>query len=192
MKNINGLYIAILSLVFFQSTGAYAQIPIGISAPLSGALSEYGTAISRGITLARQEVIADTAAVNFIFEDNQFDSKHSISAFRSLVALQGIESLYSWGEPALYATRNMIKIQKVPTFSLSNDDIPARNNSYLCNLQVPPEIYAEKILKKLRIQGHKKFILIVAQDPFTEAMARGFRSRLTDDETIVADQLILP
>jgi ABC-type branched-subunit amino acid transport system substrate-binding protein len=80
----------------------------------------------------------------------------------------------------------------LPSYSLSNDDIPARNKRFVLNLQVPPEEYARLILSKLRAQGHKTFGIVVAQDLFTEAMARGFRASLHPDEKILVDEQILP
>jgi ABC-type branched-subunit amino acid transport system substrate-binding protein len=169
-----------------------AQARVGVSAPLTGFLAEYGTSIVRGIELAKLEHSAQKNPPEFILEDNQFDSSLAISAFRSLVDVKKVRSLYTWGEPVLYATAPLIERAHLPSYSLSNDDIPARNTRSILNLQVPPEEYAQLILSTLRKQGHKTFGIIITQDLFTEAMARGFRASLKPDEKLLVDEQILP
>lgn len=137
MKTIH--YAALLASIFIILTGtSYAETRIGISAPLSGPLAEYGQAVTRGIRLAEEEHNAEPKRVLFDIEDNKFDSATSISVLRKLSSNVPIKALYSWGEPVLYATAKMLGHQAFPTFSLSNDDIPARDIQPLINMQLPP------------------------------------------------------
>jgi len=191
MKIISTLLSLSLAL-FFYPPQLCAQARVGVSAPLTGFLAEYGTSIVRGIELAKLENSTIKNPPEFLLEDNQFDSSLAISAFRSLIDIKKVQSLYTWGEPVLYATAPLIERAHIPSYSLSNDDIPARNMRSVLNLQVPPEKYAQLILSALRKQGHKTFAIIITQDLFTEAMARGFRASLRPDEKLLVDEQILP
>ena len=62
-------------LLLFQGISFAEDLPtykIGISAPLSGPLSEYGVAAKNGFLLARKQHPNVFKNIEFLFEDNQY------------------------------------------------------------------------------------------------------------------------
>jgi ABC-type branched-subunit amino acid transport system substrate-binding protein len=169
-----------------------AQVNVGISAPLTGICAEYGAAVQKGLQLAVEEEKESQGKINFIFEDNQYDGTQSVSVFNKLVNSDKVQAIYSWGEVSLNAVSDLAEKNKTPLLSMSNDDMPARNKNYIINMQLPPEDYAAMLLNEIHKKGDHSFALIVSQDSYTEAMARGLRNTIKSNDKIEITLDVLP
>ncbi len=179
----------ILLSLYYQAE-LHAQVSVGVSAPLTGICAEYGTSVKRGIILAQKE--QKSSSVRFVFEDNAYDARKSISAYRSLKDIKKVSAIYSWGEIPLVAVSNLAEKDRMPLLVMSNDDRLARDRKYILNMQLPPEKYAAALKSQLDKKGIKKVAFLVAEDPFTEAMARGMREQPGMQEGIVSEVSVSP
>lgn len=69
----------------------------GISAPLSGILAEYGTAVRNGVDLAKKDFAAELGHIDILFEDAQWDPKIAVSVFSVLRNQKKAHLIYNWG-----------------------------------------------------------------------------------------------
>lgn len=141
---------------------------IGVSAPLTGELSEYGVAVRRGFELAAAE--AKSSSVNLFFEDNQYDARQSISAYRRLKDHNKIDLLFSWGEPTLHAIAPIVEREKTPTIAMSVDTAPAKDKQWILLSVNPPADFISVLQRSLAKAKPERIGMIVTDDPFTRGM----------------------
>jgi branched-chain amino acid transport system substrate-binding protein len=163
---------------------AQEQIKIGVSAPLTGDLAEYGTAVRNGIELAVSEDSSSFKSLQFIFEDNQYEGSKAVSAFQKLTNVDAVKVIYNWGEPTLHSIAPIAERAKVPVVAMSLDPVPAMGKTYIIRSINYSEQYAVKLLGYLRIKGFKKIAIINTEDPFLNSMIAGLKKHLSQDESL--------
>lgn len=175
----------ILSFVLLSfALTANAEVKIGISAPLSGDLAEYGTAVRQGVELAIAEQPSEFSKINFIFEDNMYEATKAVSAFRKLQTIDRVDLIYNWGEPTLYAIAPLAEQAKMPIIAMSLDPIPAMNKKYIIRSINHAEQYVIKLLSYLRLNNLKKIAIVQTEDPFFNCLVKGLRKNLTKEENL--------
>lgn len=155
---------------------------IGVSAPLTGELAEYGEAVRNGFLLSSSEQ-ADSP-LRFIFEDNKYDAKESLSSYRSLVTVKGVDLLFSWGETPLHAIAPLVERTAMPTVAMSVDASPAQGKDSIIIAINAPRQFAETVMADLRSRELKKICFIATEDPFLFALIDQFKLTISSDESI--------
>src|ERR1700741_4489209 len=96
--------VVILGLVIWGARNVSKTAPtsseafkVGVIAPLSGPLTEYGDAFKNGIMMATNE--SANKHVQFIFEDSAYDPSKAISAFYKLRDTDKVNMVFNWGDP---------------------------------------------------------------------------------------------
>jgi ABC-type branched-subunit amino acid transport system substrate-binding protein len=167
----------------FLTTSLQAEpFTIGVSAPLTGELAEYGEAVRNGFLLSSTEH-ADSP-LRFIFEDNKYDAKESLSSYRSLVTIQGVDLLFSWGETPLHAIAPLVERAGMPTVAMSVDAGPAQGKNSIIIAVNAPRQFAETVIADLRSRELKKICFVATEDPFLFALIDQFKLSISSDESI--------
>lgn len=192
----NWLWTLIILLVFLAfGTPHQANADpfiVGVSIPLTGDVASAGTAVSNGIVLAGERLPDVTRRVQFVFEDNRYEARQSITAFRSLVDTHHVRAIYNWGEPPLHAIAPLAEREEVPVLAMSLDPVPSEGKLFSLLSINPARDYASTLVPSLRSRGFKKFKIVAAEDPFISAMVDGFRSQLKGDESLSVVATVLP
>jgi ABC-type branched-subunit amino acid transport system substrate-binding protein len=68
-----------------------------VSLPKGGALTEYGKAVKNGMILAQETKPEVFKQIRFIFEDDQYLPKNTLSAVNKLIDIDHINLLFLWG-----------------------------------------------------------------------------------------------
>ena len=91
------VFISIAFLVIFSfgcSKKDEKEIKIGVIAPLTGDAAIYGTALKKGLDLAKDKINSEGGlqgkSVSLRYEDSQADSKTAVSAFNKLVIIDKV------------------------------------------------------------------------------------------------------
>jgi ABC-type branched-subunit amino acid transport system substrate-binding protein len=156
-------------------------LKVGVSLPLTGDLAEYGQAVKNAILLAQN---TSNAAVQYVFEDNQYDSQMALSAYRKLVTAEKVHMLFSWGEVPLAAIANLAEREEVPLLAMSIDPTPAMGKQYVLRTINPANEFAKVMLTHLRSSGFKKFAVVQAEDPFMSSMVSGLKASMEKGESL--------
>ncbi len=173
----------ILIASLFVTTSLHAEpFTIGVSAPLTGELAEYGEAVRNGFLLSSSER-ADSP-LRFIFEDNKYDAKEALSSYRSLVTVKGVDLLFSWGETPLHAIAPLIERTGMPTVAMSVDARPAQGRNSIIIAVNAPRQFAETVIAELRTRELKNICFVATEDPFLFALIDQFKLSISSDETI--------
>lgn len=179
-KKLLLLLVLLLSMAF----RANAEVKIGVSAPMSGDLAEYGTAVRQGIELAIAEEPSAFSKINFIFEDNMYEAAKAVSAFRKLQTLDRVDLIYNWGEATLHAIAPIAEQTKMPLLAMSLDPQPAIGKKYIIRSINYAEQYTIKLLQYLRFNNLKKIALVKTEDVFFNAMLDGLKKNLRKEESL--------
>lgn len=181
--------LAIITLLaIFFSAIVNAEIPaplkVGISIPLSGDLTEYGVAVKNGIELAQLDDGAGYKQVEFIFEDNRYDAKESVTIFNKFLEQHNVSLIYNWGEHPLHAVAPLAERRKIPLLAMSFDASPSIGKRYVIRTANHSAQFAKVLIDYLSLNGHKKIAMLKAEDPFFNSMIQGLRAHLRDDQSL--------
>ena len=176
--------IAVIGIGSSLESLAQEQIKIGVSAPFTGDLAEYGAAVRNGIDLAISEDSSSFKGLQFVFENNQYEASKAVSAFQKLTNVDAVKIIYNWGEPTLRSIAPIAERAKVPVVAMSLDPGPAMGKTYIIRSINYSEQYAVTLLGYLRIRGFKKIAIINTEDPFLNSMIAGLKKHLSQDESL--------
>lgn len=177
------LHIQLLLLLLIVGSSAHADsFKVGVSAPLTGDLAEYGQAVRNGFLLSNSEHL--NSHLQFIFEDNKYDAKEAVSTFRSLVTMKQVNLFFSWGETPLHAIAPLAQRAAVPTVAMSVDSSPAKGrNSIIIGVNAARQ-FVDTVANNMRARGFQKLCLIATEDPFLLALISAFKTTAFSVEQI--------
>lgn len=156
---------------------------LGVSAPLTGDLLEYGAAVRNGVTLAL-EGNKESSHVKVIFEDNGYEANKALSALKRLQTQEHIDLLYSWGEQPLHAIAPVAEKAKLPVLAMSVDPIPSLNKKYIIRTINYAAQYSEVMAQYLKTRGYKKIGIVQVEDPFQLSLIEALKAQLGADQSV--------
>jgi len=108
-----------------------------------------GEASRRGFELFESQNPICEKAVKFIYEDSQYDGKHSLSAFNKLRSTDQVNFTVVWGNTPASVVSPMVERMQAPTLALSmNPD--AKGREYVISFGPKIELLVEKIVAQFR------------------------------------------
>ena len=157
-------------------------IKIGVNAPLSGPLAEYGIAIRNGLLWAQEDQKAQN--FEFIFEDNEYDPKLAISAYQKLAEIDKVDLVIIFGNPTSETVAPLVDNTKVPVIAMAtNTELPSRSN-YLVRALPPASESSKKILEYLRTKRIKKIGIVKTQNSYLNDIHKGLLEQKNQEETV--------
>ena len=172
IRTLTALLFATLSI-----NASYAEAPhfkLGISAPLSGVLAEYGAAVRNGIELARKDRPAEFSKIELIFEDSQWDPKQAVSVFKVLHDVKKVDLIYSWGNPTSAAIAPIAQRLKVATVAMSSDPKITLDGDFVIRALRSGEELGALIAKNFHSRGFKKIGIVLAENSYVQGIFDGF------------------
>jgi len=143
-------------------TDTNGMIVIGVIAPLSGSLAEYGVAFKNGIELANIE--NPNQKIRYVFEDNKFDPKEAITAFHKLQQIDRASVILNWGTPTSEAIAPLTKDAKIPFIAISTEPPVTLQSEYVIRGGFnQPKDYANVLWNYLRSKGIKRIGIVRTQ-----------------------------
>jgi len=185
-KIIIGILIIILAggLIWFLTAqkSQTSQIKIGVIAPLTGPLAEYGIAFKNGVELLNSQ--NSNPNVKYIFEDNQWDSKAAINAFNKLVQVDGVNAVINWGTPTSEAIAPLVK-NTVPFIAITTEPPITKLSSYIVRGGFnQPKDYIEKDWAYLRTHNVKKIAVIKTDIEYENSLFNELQKEKNPDESV--------
>lgn len=171
-------------------------IKIGVIAPLTGVVAEYGEEIRRGVTDGL------TDGISAVFEDDKCSPKDAVSAFKKLADFQDIHFIIgpACGSPQ-EAVAPLLKNQ--PTIAImpsaASSELYAQSGNNLYNIQYSLQDESKFVAQKMFELGYKRVALVSYANAFSQAHADSFRknfageialeSQFADEATDVSTEL---
>jgi branched-chain amino acid transport system substrate-binding protein len=191
MKKILWLAIVMIVLVVCWSfinknTGPTSVVKIGVIAPLTGQLAEYGEAFKNGITLAQEELGNDK--LEFIFEDSAYDSGKAISAFNKLKDLNKVNLVINWGDPTSEAIGPVAKNALIPFIAVTTIPAVSEMSPNTIRTLNKSEEAAEATWAYLRSKNFKKIGIIKLETAyFNSLLGALIKTKKADEKVTVVD-----
>lgn len=185
MKNI---YSAILVFIIcFSPIFANAQndhYTVGVITALTGRMSVIGTAVKNGVELARTDRPELFRNIDFIYEDDQFDGKQSLSAYQKLKSTNHLSLVMGFGDTLGYVVGNLAERDKIPLINFNFEAGPAKDKVYLIRAMNHTEQYMQALADYLISKGENDFFLVRTESPFFNAMSSSFKNAVGSRGTI--------
>lgn len=183
------IYRLCLSFIFLlfvcgSSVIAEQRLKVGVILPLTGGLTEIGSAIRNGIELARADRGELFEKIDFAYEDDQYDGKQTLSAYRRLVTLNKVDLLFSFGSIAGHALTPLVEKQKLLMINIGfEEDFAAQRAQVIRSLNYS-EQYVQKLLEYQRGIGVKHLQIINTELSFLNSMVSALKRNLKPDESL--------
>ena len=156
-----------------ETASVSEPIKIGVIAPLSGPVADYGEEIRQGVLAA-----TGTSTVQLLFEDDKCDPKEAVSTFQKLTEFNKIKFIIgpACGSPQeaivpLLKDKNVLTI--VPAAASSALYQLSGNNFY--NIQYSLEDESKFIAEQMFARGYDKVALVSYGNAFSKTHADSFR-----------------
>jgi ABC-type branched-subunit amino acid transport system substrate-binding protein len=155
---------------------------VGMILPLSGALAEFGIAMSNGVSLAQADMPG--AQCKFIIEDSAYDPKTAVSVFRKFVDIDNLRLIYAFGGPITAVLAPLAKGREVvlvssetePGFSIGHDNVIRFN--------VTSEALAKVQAAGLVRAGYRKIGMVIVDNEYFNGIDRALRKVLPPEVSI--------
>lgn len=182
--------IVILVVVFISQKTQTVKGPIkvGVIAPFSGIMADYGEQLKQGILAVPHE------GIEYIFEDDKCDNAPAIGAFKKLVELDGVHFILGPGCGAPQEAITPLLVGKevvVLVPSAASVKLHGESGGNLYNIQYALQDEAKFLAEQIYARGHKEIVLISYQNAFSkihhDVFIKNFKGNIVKDIIFLKD-----
>jgi branched-chain amino acid transport system substrate-binding protein len=193
---MRNLLLAVLSLALFVSPAFAAGKPlvkIGVSAPLTGDNAHLGETMRDAMTMASENLSADTKYdYQIIFEDDALEAKKAAAAANKLVSVDKVDALASLSSGTGGVISPIAEQNKIIHFGIASAQSVADGDFNFIHWTSPVE-QARKMSEELQKRGIRKLAIIELNHPaFIEMRDRLKEGLAGSSVEIVSDQMANP
>lgn len=167
---------------------ASPKLRIGVVGPLTGALQPVGVSLKNSVIMA--DHLLDTAdQVEFIFEDDGFDPKQTVSAVTKLITADHVKGLIVFGSGTAMAIADIAERSHIPTMALSMSDKVVEGRQSIYRLFLTANAQTRVIENEVKIRHYPSLAIVASSH---EAMIR-LRDRFLDTHpanVILSEELV--
>jgi branched-chain amino acid transport system substrate-binding protein len=168
---ISALVLALTSIVVIGISGAQEllaqeRIKIGIIAPFTGPLAEFGVALRNGIVLAQKTSPNALSKIDFVYEDSQYNPQTATSIFRRFTADTQVKLVINFGCPTSQAIAPIADQTRTPTALFCSSLLLTKNKKYSFGLCSPANEWASILLSHLDSQKLNSLCLVLSQNDY--------------------------
>lgn len=158
-------------------------VKIGVIAPLTGPLAEYGEAFKNGILLAEEQSATHNA--EFIFEDSAYDPKRAIAAFNKLADVDRVQVVMDWGSPTSDAIAPVAaKRSDVAFLAFTSVTSVSVEGAQTIRMWERPETFAAETWKYLRAHNVKNVAAIKVENQYINSLFTELQRQAGPGETV--------
>lgn len=133
--------------------------------PLSGDVANLGTYVKRGIDLAYEALPREVREkIQLTYEDDQFDPAKTITSYRRLVAMAGVDAVFVLGSPSANALGPLLERDKKILIAIgASDPQIAIGKTYSFLHWVAPSVLGERLATELIRRDYRRIALVGAE-----------------------------
>lgn len=161
-----------------------SELKVGVILPLSGPLADFGTAIRNGIELYQSEHPDSVSKIAYIYEDDQYDAKNSITAYRKLATIDKVDMFFSFGSPACSALAPIVDKEHELMLCFTSDETSSLNRKNVIRAHDNSARYIRPLLEYLRLKGQKEFFIVKTEMGYVNSMLNAVQSNLRKNENL--------
>lgn len=193
-KWIVGIVIVLLVIwggySYYQNQKQISVEPVKIGAilPLSGDLANLGEGARDAILLAKENLNRTKYNYDIIFEDDQFDSAKTATAFQKLISVDKVKAVISFASGPANVISPIAEQNKIIHFGIASDPNAAKGD-YNFMHWTPPSEEAKTFIAELQKRGIKKFAILEQNQQGIMATTNAIKEKLQGTNIeIVADE----
>lgn len=170
-----------------------SKLKIGMVVPLSGELSEYGTATRNGFELAVSEAAPHAYdQIEILYEDSRYDGITTVSAFKDLVENKRVDLLYVWGNAPSEVIAPLAQRASVPVFAVSTDPQINDGRPWVVRYQASMADFGARLASYLNSQGDSSGAIIKTSLTYYLSMAEATERNLASSVKLGANEEVSP
>jgi branched-chain amino acid transport system substrate-binding protein len=162
-------------------TSRAAEIPIGVSMPLTGAFAASGTYVLNGARIAVEEINAEGGVLGsplkLMVEDNKSNPTESAAVAEKLITGGEVPVMMgAWGSTLTLAAMPVIAEYKVPLLVETSgaNKITESGNPYIFRISAPAYLEAQGLQKRLASFSIKKADFLIINNDWGRSTASDF------------------
>ena len=167
-------------------TQAPAPRKIGVVVATTGNLASIGVGIRNAIILADRENDLDDR-VNFIFEDDGFESKRAVSSVMKLIESDKVHGLIVFGSGGALAVKEIAERNKIPMIALGNSKKILEGKKYVMMHFLNTDTENEAVIKHLAQLPYRQIAVITSSHDAMLDLSKAFCRALPDRVAISLD-----
>ncbi len=175
------------ALVAGLSTGAAAQIKIGVIQPLTGPAAASGNYVMNGAKIAADEINAKGGVlgqkIELVIEDNKSNPTEAAAVAEKLIVRDKVPVIMgAWGSSFTLAVMPKLMEYKVPMLveTSSSGKITTSGNPYIFRISPPSAVEADAFAPKVQGLGIKKVDFLVVNNDWGRGAAEDFSKMYKD------------
>ena len=168
-----------------SSPGADKPITIGVISGLTGEYAAVGENFVRGFSLAHKEYMKRNpdARVELVVEDDKFNAREGVNAYRKMVDINNIDALFNMTSPTINAIYDLVTDTDLPVLQAGEQGQDPTDDNVFQMLAGNIDLEV-KMGEYVRSLGQDNIALIHSVDPtfvrFAEAFKEGYGSQADD------------
>lgn len=170
MQRVTGLLFLLLlccvTSMAEEASDSVGILKVGVVAPLSGNLGFIGESIRNMIALADSD-FDSTDRIEFIFEDDVFDPKKTVSAVKKLLASDKVGGFILFGSGTSLAAGAILEQLKVPSIAIAMSDSTVKGKKFIFRHYVPVEAQARAIAKEIARRRYDSIAIVSTEQEAT-------------------------
>lgn len=179
--------IIILVSVSGKKSAAPATVKLGLISPLTGLVEggdNLGQSFANGVILAKEEYEKNnsTPKVTIITEDDGYDSKKGLSAYKKETSIDGIRALINLSSPTIDVIKSDVQAKGFPVIQLGAESQVTKDNIF----QIYPDQTAVSMLGDTANNESMKTVTVVMEQlQAYEKFISDFQAAFTGSTTII-------
>ncbi|MCB0360124.1 MAG: ABC transporter substrate-binding protein, partial [Bdellovibrionales bacterium] len=184
----------VLSLLMVPKT-AHAEpeqntFTIGFIGSFSGPAQIYGEAARNGLELARSQLAHP--AFDVIYEDDAFEPKKTVAAFKKLVDIDHVDAIVTVGSTPSNAVAPLAELRKVPLLAWASDKRVSHGRQFVVRTYPSGHSEGEALAREAVRRGLKRIALITSLNDYAHSWRTGVADTLSAGGTIALDEETQP
>lgn len=166
------------------SSADQPKVKIGVISTLSGGMATIGTAVQRGINLARAERPELFQNIEFTFEDDQYSAKQSIAAYRSLRDVPRVRLIFGFGNVLAYAIGPLLEHDHIPMLNFNFEAAPVVGRRFIVRTMNHTDQYVAALAAHLLRSGQAEFPVVRSESSFFQTMVTGLTAHVRESAQV--------
>lgn len=161
-------------------------VTIAFIGPLSGAAASYGVASKNGIEMALEELPV-AARPRVLFEDDMFDSKRTVSAFKRYTEVDAVDLVITIASTPSNAAAPLAQAGGIPLLAWASDTAVSLNRSFVIRTYPSGAAEGHKIAEEAAARKVGAVAVITSINDYPLSVRTGFTARYR--EVVLAEEV---
>lgn len=186
-------FLVLLALSLPHTVNAETQpLRIGFIGPLSGPAAAYGVAARNGIQLALEDISAErgvSAPLQIWYEDDRFEAKQTVAAFKRLHNLHGLHLVISIASTPSKALAPVAQAANVPLLAWASDASVAAGRTLVIRTYPSGADEGRHIARAAASRDYHAVAVAFSVNDYTRSVRDGFIEAFSKDRVAIEEEL---